>query len=65
MDNIYQQLLACGYTPHTGDNGWWLGPEHELWLLTEQYRLYGPLIRPNPVTEAALAILGRHLRRAA
>ena len=59
MEGIYEQLIACGYTPHVGDSGWWLGPEHELWLLKEQQRHYGPQIQPSPVIQAALAILTR------
>jgi len=70
MQGIYEQLVACGYTPHVGDNGWWLGPEHELWLLNEQQQLYGPQIQPSPVIQAALEILTRRqqpqlVRRAA
>lgn len=61
MDGIYDQLLGCGYTPLLGDNGGWLGPEHEFWLLSEQFRLYGPVMGHSPVARRALLILSQRL----
>ena len=61
---MYEQLIACGYMVHTGHDGWWLGPEHERWVLNEQKRLYGEHAIETPEIKAALAILNKQQQAA-
>ena len=54
---MYEQLIACGYMVHTGHDGWWLGRDHELWVINEQKRLYGDSAVVTKEMLAAIAIL--------
>ena len=54
---MYEQLIACGYMVHTGHDGWWLGRDHELWVINEQKRLYGDSAVSTEEMLAAIAIL--------
>ena len=54
---MYEQLIACGYMVHTGHDGWWLGRDHELWVINEQKRLYGDSAVATEEVQAAIAIL--------
>lgn len=62
---MYEQLLDCGYVVHTGHDGWWLGRDHELWVLSEQKRMYGDCAVETPEIRAALAILTEQNQNAA
>ncbi len=62
---MYEQLLECGYVVHTGHDGWWLGADHERWVLAEQKRIYGVLATETPEIKAALAILNKQQQQAA
>lgn len=54
---MYEQLIACGYMVHTGHDGWWLGRDHELWVINEQKRLYGDSAVATEEMLAAIDIL--------
>ncbi len=54
---MYEQLIACGYIVHTGHDGWWLGRDHELWVINEQKRLYGDSAVATEEMLAAIDIL--------
>jgi len=54
---MYERLCAIGFTPHHGDDGWWLGHEHELWILREQQRIYGPAATLSETARQAMAIM--------
>jgi len=54
---MYNQLNKIGFTTHHYDNGWWMGPEHELWVLAEQQRYYGAAAQLSDTGRQALAIL--------
>ena len=54
---MYEQLIACGYMVHTGHDGWWLGRDHELWVIKEQKRLYGDSAVATEEMLAAIDIL--------
>ena len=54
---MYEQLIASGYMVHTGHDGWWLGRDHELWVIKEQKRLYGDSAVATEEMLAAIDIL--------
>jgi len=54
---MYERLVAMGFPLHYGQDGWWLGRDHELWLLAEQQRIYGAMAKLGQVGRRALAIL--------
>lgn len=54
---MYERLVACGYMVHTGHDGWWLGRDHELWVINEQKRLYGDSALATEEMISAIAIL--------
>jgi len=54
---MYERLRKIGYSTHHGQDGWWLGPEHELWLLEQQQCYYGAAAKLGEIGRQALAIL--------